>query len=113
MRSVRAGNLNKRVVVLQRQRTQDASGAMAHVWTEIGTYWCLQRSVKSSEQDADGIRAANTDIEVETRVRAIRAAHRIQIDSQRYEVLTEPVDVEGRGRRFIVQARRLSAEDEG
>lgn len=98
-----AGELMHRVTFQQRATpaTVNALGEPTSAWVDLAsvpTVWARCRPLRSREQAAMGQLQQHVDIVVECRHRAdITADMRLLWRGEPYEIVGEPLDVEGRG----------------
>lgn len=104
---MRAGPLDRRIVIQSRTMTQNASGAMVESWGTFATVWAQKTDLRGDEFFA----ARGTHAEVTTRFRirnlgGLKHEMRISHDGNTYDILG--IAELGRGDGFEIMARLLA-----
>lgn len=99
--ALRAGILNKRVVLQTVSRALTASGGATETWSDTATVWAAIRPLTGVERyEAQQVKGT-LSTEVEIRYRAVTAQQRFKYGSRYFYITQPPVNPDERNERLV------------
>lgn len=111
-----AGQLDRRVTIMERAETQDSTYGTASVsWLPMATVWAQVQDILPSraESTANGIEIANRPARVRMRYRDdVTTAHRLSYDGRTLRIIAGPAELGRRdGVEFVCEELTTSGQE--
>lgn len=105
---IKPGQMRYRVTVKQRSTTRNALGEPQQVWDEVGIFWASKEPLIGDEFFK--AEAVQSRVNIKFRLRytpVIDGTMRLEHNGDTYEILGEPVNVNGLNRELLLYCQRV------
>jgi SPP1 family predicted phage head-tail adaptor len=100
--ALRAGTLDKRVVLQSVSRAPDGGGGSVDTWSDVATLWAAVRPLTGQERFLAQQVQAKLDTEIEIRHRAgVVAQQRFEYDARHFYIVQPPINPDSRNERLV------------
>ena len=99
--ALRAGILNKRVVLQTVSRTLTASGGATETWADTATVWASIRPQGGADRYEAQQTKGTLNVEIEIRYRSVNAQQRFKYGSRFFYIVAPPSNPDERGERLV------------
>lgn len=99
--ALRAGILNKRVILQTASRSLTASGGATETWADTATVWAAIRPQSGVDRYEAQQTKGTLAVEIEIRYRSVNAQQRFKYGSRLFYIIAPPTNPDERNERLV------------
>lgn len=103
---MRAGRLNKRVVIQSVTETRDSKGGITQTWATFSTVWASVEPLVGKEYFSSKQVNAETSIKIRIRyLTNVTSKMRVKFGSRIFEIVSPPIDIREGNREIVLMCK--------